>query len=263
MKFLIQHNMINPENLFEIKEAIKEYPHEFVGLIPFSREITSDEPLLGLDYIPYGSSVMSEVTAELGYKGIQFDLNVNNYETFIKNRRDMLNDNVMRLDEAVEFLSTRDKKELWFTRPSKDLKEFTGMVDTTGDIYEWLKDRLECACSGSYQLQPDTKIVLSEPQSIDAEYRWFIVGGKIITGSMYRNNGQLFSQEQLDPDVIAEAQSFADKWLPSHNIVMDLALLASGEVKVIEFNVLNSSGFYACNINKIFDALWSYYNRKE
>lgn len=258
MKFLIQHNLINPDNLLVIKEAIKEYPHEFIGLLPFSREITSEEPLTGINYIPYGSTVLSEVAMELGWKGCYFDLSRANYKAFIDNRDDMLNNNVIRLDDAVKFLETRQSNEIWFTRPSKDLKEYSGMVDTAGDLLEWLRDRLLCACSGSYQLSGDTMIVLSEPKSIDAEYRWFIVDGKVITGSMYRNNGQLYSHEQLDPEVIAEAQEFANKWIPSPCCVMDLALLTTGEVKVIEFNCINSSGFYDCNVKAIFDALWEY-----
>jgi hypothetical protein len=260
MKFLIQHNLINPKDLLEVKEAIKEYPHEFVGLIPFSREICSDEPIVGLDYIPYGSTGMTEVGLDYKWKGLSFDLSRANYQAFLDHRNDMLNGGVMRLDDAVKFLETRDPRELWFTRPSKDLKEYTGMVDSAGDLYIWMKDRLECACSGSYQLQPDTMIVLSHPINIDAEYRWFIVDRKVISGSMYRNNGQLFSQEITDEDMIDEAQSFADGWLPDPCCVMDLALTDFG-VKVIEFNCINSSGFYKCNIKKIFDALWEYHNK--
>lgn len=259
MKFLIQHNLINPDNLIEIKEAIKDYPHEFVGCIPFSHEITSNEPLIGTDFIPYGSNVMTEVAAERGWKGCHFDLRTANYEAFIKNRNDMLNNNVMRLDDAVKFLETCRKWELWFIRPSKDLKEFSGLVDRADNLVEWLRDRLLCASSGSYQLQPDTMVVLSLPKVIDAEYRWFIIGGKVVSGSMYRNNGQLYSEEQLDPLVIQEAQEFANKWLPNPCCVMDLALLSTGEVKVIEFNAINSSGFYKCNISKIFQTWWRYY----
>lgn len=260
MKFLIQHNLINPKDLGQIKEAIQDYSHEFVGVIPFSNEITSNEPLEGLDFIPYGSTRLTELSLEFGYTGLHFDLSQANYEAFIANRDDMLNDNVIRLDEAVKFLETRDPKELWFTRPSLDLKQYTGMLETAGELFLWLKDRLECASTGSYQLAPDTMIVLSKPKNIDAEYRWFIVGGKVITGSMYRNNGQLFSQEQTDPAVIAEAQTFADKWLPNSCCVMDLALTDYG-MKVIEFNCINSSGFYDCNVKKIFDALWEYHNK--
>lgn len=261
MKFMIQHNLINPENLLEIKEAVKDYPHEFVGLIPFSREITSDEPIVGKDYIPYGSTALVETTMDLGWRGLDFDLERFNYDAYYKHRyQDMLNGEfILRLEDAVRYLETRDPRELWFTRPSKDLKEYTGLVDTAGELIAWLRDRILCASSGSYQLSPDTRIVLAKPKTIHAEYRWFIVGGQVITGSMYRNTGQLYSEEQLDPDVIAEAQSFADKWLPAQNVVMDLALTDFG-VKVIEFNCINSSGFYKCNIKKIFDALWDFWS---
>ena len=259
MKFLIQHNLINPENLLEIKDAIKDYPHEFVGVLPFSHEIMSDEPLVGQDFIPYGSTSMTEAGLELGWKGLSFDLSRANYEAFVANRDDMLNTAPMRLDEAVTFLEGRNQGELWFTRPSKDLKEYTGLVDTAGELVEWFRDRILCASSGSYQLRPDTMVVLSVPKTIDAEYRWFIVGGKVITGSMYRNCGQLYSELQTDPAVIAEAQSFVDgKWLPSPCVVMDLALTDFG-VKVIEWNCINSSGFYACDVKAIFKALWEYH----
>ncbi|HBY64834.1 MAG TPA: hypothetical protein DEG42_00270 [Acholeplasmataceae bacterium] len=184
-----------------------------------------------------------------------------NYDAFVANRDDMLNTAPIRLDEAIKFLETRPSDEMWFTRPSKDLKEYTGLVDTAGELVLWLRDRVLCASSGSYQLQPDTMIVLSEPQNIDAEYRWFIVGGKVITGSMYRNNGQLFSQRQVDKGVILEAQEFADKWLPNSCCVMDLALINESEMKVIEFNCINSSGFYDCDVNAIFKALWEYHTR--
>jgi len=48
---------------------------------------------------------------------------------------------------------------------------------------------------------------------------------------------------------------FADKWLPNRNVVMDLALV-DNELKVIEFNCINCSGFYNHDVRKIFDALY-------
>jgi len=51
------------------------------------------------------------------------------------------------------------------------------------------------------------------------------------------------------------ARKFAEGWLPSQNIVMDIAELRTGEFKIIEFNSLNSSGFYCAEIDKIVVAL--------
>ena len=98
-------------------------------------------------------------------------------------------------------------------------------------------------------------IVLASPKNIKSEWRWFIVDGKIVSGSMYRLNGILDKREELDPDTILEAQTFADKWLPKQTCVMDLALV-DDEVKVIEFNTINSSGFYAHNVDNIIHAMY-------
>jgi hypothetical protein len=101
--------------------------------------------------------------------------------------------------------------------------------------------------------------VLCEPQNIKAEWRWFVVGGKVISGSMYRAHNQLRKMRVVEQDLINEAQLLADKWLPDECCVMDLALVGE-ELKVIEFNCINSSGFYDNDVNAIFEALWNYHN---
>lgn len=126
------------------------------------------------------------------------------------------------------------------------------------EIFDFLKDAKECTSSGTYHLSGDTKIVIGIPKDIQAEWRWFIVDGKVISGSMYMFKGQLQKQEELDAEVIAEAQLYADKWLPNENCVMDLALV-NNQIKVIEFNCINASGFYNHNVNAIMKALWLYF----
>jgi hypothetical protein len=260
MKFLIQHNLINQNHLQIIKDSIIDYPHEFIGLIPFTTEITSNEELIGIDFIPYGSTSLTNIAYDKGWKGLHFDLKYFNYEEAVKNRNDMLNNGLIwPLKEIIEFLKTEKEKD-WFIRPSEDLKQFSGCIMSTLEIIEWLEDRMLCASSGSYQLDPNTMIVLDKPKNISAEWRWFIVDRKIISGSVYRYNKQLFNKEELDIDVINEAQEFADGWLPDPCCVMDLALIEN-DLKVIEFNCINSSGFYHHNIKNIFDVLWSYHER--
>jgi hypothetical protein len=63
---------------------------------------------------------------------------------------------------------------------------------------------------------------------------------------------------ELDQKVIDEAQSFADKWLPDSCCVMDLALV-DDSLKVIEFNCINSSGFYNHDVSKIFKELYEFH----
>ena len=258
MKFVIQFNLINEEQPLKIRDVVEKYSYEYVSVIPFTHEIRPNNPPLdGVDYIPYGSTLLCTLADELKWKGCYFDLETFNYEAFIKNRDDMLNSNIYTITEALEFLKTQPKDQMWFTRPSKDLKQYTGLTNPTHSCIEYFTNALLADTSSVAQLKPDTKIVLCETKNIDAEYRWFVVGRKVISGSLYRHSGMLFKERVTDKKIIDEAQTFADKWLPHENCVMDLALV-DGEMKVIEFNCLNGSGFYDNDVAAIFDALWKY-----
>lgn len=257
MKFLIQQNLMSEEQLLLTKKAVENLPHEFIGLIPFSREITANVPLEGVDFIPYGSTLLTTLGYELKWKGCHFDLEKFNYGACTINRSDMLNDYLIwTMEHLIPLMETRPADEAWFIRPSADLKQFSGQVMNASECAAWLKDAMNCESSGSYKLEPTTPIVAARPQNIQAEWRWFIVGSKVVDGSMYRAHGQLQKKHETDKNVIDEAQEFADKWLPDPNCVMDLALLRDGEVKVIEFNCINSSGFYGHDVNKIFKELY-------
>ena len=262
MKFVIQYNLIQEEQLQKIKKAVAKYPHEYVGVIPFSHEITSDEGLEGEDYIPYGSTTMVNIADERKWKGVYFDINKFNYQASLDNRDDMLNSGIYTIKEAMEFLKTQPEDKVWFTRPSNDLKQYSGRVAETKVILDYFTKALIGDSSEGAMLSPETVIVLCEPQNIDAEYRWFVVGGKVVTGSYYRHSGQMYKQRVTDEKQIAEAQTFADKWLPHENCVMDLALVGD-EVKVIEFNSINGSGLYDNDAEAIFDALWENANQLE
>lgn len=257
MKFMIQFNMIREEQLRKLQHVAVDYPHEYVSVIPFSHEIRADNPIDGKDYIPYGSTLFVSLATELKWKGCYFDLENFNYGAAIKNRNDMLNSNITTIKESLEFLKTQPEEKVWFVRPSHDLKQFTGLVTTSASCIEYFTGALEADSSSVAQLKPETSIVLSQPRNIEAEYRWFVVGGKVVSGSMYRNSGFLFQQRVEDQKMIDEAQSFADGWLPHKNCVMDLAL-TDGEVKVIEFNCINGSGFYDNDVKAIFEAMWQY-----
>lgn len=260
MKFAIQYNLMNEDQLHDVAKAVEAYPHIFVGLIPFSREITANEPIEGTAYIPYGSTLLTNLTAELGWQGLHFDITKLNYRNFLANRDDMLNDTVMTVQEAVEYLSSWNPSVKWFTRPSEDLKQYSGTVMESGEIIPWFKSMMAAVGGGSYYMPPETDVVLSTPLDISAEWRWFIVGGKIISGSMYKAHGQLRKLRELDQAVIDEAQAMADKWLPMDCVVMDTALVGD-EIKVVEFNTINSSGFYDNDVDAVFKALWEHHNK--
>lgn len=260
MKFLVQHNLIATVTLEQLKEVVKNFPHEFVGLIPFSREITSDEPLTGTKYIPYGSTLFTTLALTAGWEGLHFNPSTFNYRASTQNRPDMLNSEmIMTVKDASVFLQNCDDGEDWFIRPSEDLKHFSGQVIKAGECAAWLNDAMSLPPeSGTYAMSPDLEVVISTPRNINAEWRWFIVDGKIVNGSMYRCHGQLIKNPEHDKAVINEAQALADIWLPDSCVVMDTALV-DDTLYVIEFNCINSSGFYGHNVGEIFTALYQFH----
>lgn len=259
MKFVIQRNLLNENQLNRTFDAVKSFPHVLIDMKPFHEEIFSDDPLDGFNYIPYGSTLFTLEASKRGWRGLSFDLDMLNYETFLKNHPNMLNDNVLTVAEAIEFLKKQDPNKEWFTRPSKDLKQFSGQVIKSTELWLWLESMTLAVGGGSYYMPPDEKIVLSSPKNVQAEWRWFIVGGKIVSGSMYRAHNQLRKLRELDSSVINEAQTLADIWLPHECVVMDTALV-DGKVCVVEFNCINSSGFYDNDVPLIFSEWWKHYS---
>jgi hypothetical protein len=179
------------------------------------------------------------------------------------NRHDMLNtEYIVSIEDAIPLLRSMDGDI--FIRPSNDLKQFSGIVINAKECADWLTDAVGCDSSGSYRLDTWTEVVISFPTNIYGEWRFFIVGRRIISGSKYRANGQLIQTRVTDRGMINEAQEIADIWLPDDCCVMDLAL-ADGpsegiaNIKVVEFNCINSSGFYDHDIDAVFAALYEYH----
>lgn len=261
MDFIIQHNMLSNDILLPLLEAVKGLPHQFVGLIPFSREITSNQPIMGLDHIPYGSTSFVETTYELGWKGLSFDKKYFSYNTACHARSDMLNEGrILPAVEMVDYLRSLDPEDSIFMRPDPDLKQFSGSVYIIKEALDFLIDAMACTSSGSYKIEPDFLIVASQPKEILGEWRWFVVNGKVIDGSSYRLNGRLGKIHVEGGSFHNNAQELADKWLPSPCCVMDIALLPDSGFKVIEFNCINGSGFYNHDMKKIMKAWWDYHN---
>lgn len=247
--------------LLSIREAVQDLPHQFVGLIPFSREIQSVEPIVGIDHIPYGSTSFVEATMALGWKGLSFDVEKFNYKTAADNRNDMLNGEewILSAKESVDLLRLLDTTEEIFMRPAHDLKHFSGSVFSVFEAEGFLNDAMKCTSSGSYKINEDLLIVMAKPKKILVEWRWFIVGGRVIDGSTYRRNGRLIKIHQDDVSCF-EAQKLANKWLPNECCVMDTCLLDGGDMKIVEFNCINGSGFYDHDVKKIMTAWSAYHN---
>ena len=115
-----------------------------------------------------------------------------------------------------------------------------------GDFKEWY----ETISHGGYSITPNTRIIVGTPFNISHEWRCFMVGGKVSSASQYRKDKVLSISAGAPPEVIEFAESMANLWSPSDVFVMDVARCGQ-ELYTLENNCFNSSGFYACDIEKI------------
>jgi len=157
---------------------------------------------------------------------------------------DMLNHEVYYgILENITFESAKK----FFIRPLEDNKAFDGMVIDMDLLNHWRNDQSK---KGLMNLE----VVVSPVKNVYREYRIFVVKNEVITGSLYRVSGKPQISDEVGRDVIDYVYTVINKWVPIESFVIDIALTDDG-YKVIEFNNINSSGFYACNVPKYVEAI--------
>jgi ATP-grasp domain, R2K clade family 3 len=239
------------DNDDKIMRVLRETSRPFYEIkqVPFTEELIIDHRVdITKPTLIYGSTqIIEKVFRRTGHK-IETFFNCSWWDPFEwKCRRsDMLNQDPWIT--TVAYL-----RDNWVTEPtfvkSMKVKALTGMV-----IYPDKHDR-DCWLIEHSELDGDDALVMASPVNIENEWRFFIIDGQIITGSMYRMDGH----RRINPPISLETRQAVDEmikgWMPNKNIVMDVAKLRTGEYKVIEFNGLAASGFYSSNVLDIIEAM--------
>lgn len=141
--------------------------------------------------------------------------------------------------------------ETFHARPDRDDKAFAG------GVYDWrswaaMTDRRREERQSIPAL--DLPCFVSPVKEILAEHRCWFVDGVLIDVSTYRKGGRWHVERCLDLSIMGEAQRLAEIYLPTKCVVMDVAETSEG-CKVIEFNPISSSGWYAADVGGIFWAM--------
>lgn len=265
--WLVQSNHLACDQVNAVWYAAKEAGctvHEAI-VIPFQDELDNVKDLTALSetdlVIPYGSCKLTRVTNSENWLGHCYSEDTFNVQAWNANRTDMLNQHAesVQVKDISKYFDTigADDSDMYFIRPLYDLKQFAGTVTSVGEMKKWMNSTE----SGNFSFDGDTVACISPATKIYSESRFFIVGGKVIDGSLYRMNGRM-SVEHFErqpewssaPDHYVFAQRLADQWLPHECCVMDVCRTDDGP-KVIEFNTINSSGFYKHDITKIVNAM--------
>lgn len=154
--------------------------------------------------------------------------------------RDMLNPTFEL--QTLQQLREGAHGKTFFVRPVVDQKAFAGQVVVNGDLAGLYLGR-----KGEIRQHKDDLLVAVSPvlPAISAEYRLVVKDHCVRLGSQYRKDGRLDIRPEVPAEVLEQAQALAAGWMPADFIVMDVAVMPDGEMRIIEFNSVHSSGLYA------------------
>jgi hypothetical protein len=137
------------------------------------------------------------------------------------------------------------KRPALFIKPLEEMKRFSGVIVRGDQSIEeahiekygkWLRPNDSC------------KMMVSEAKEIYSEYRVVVIDGKAITGSTYDAKSEIPNQ------VLEFVDQIDESWRPAEVYVVDVVTTPTG-IKILEYNQFGTSAMYACNQERIIDAL--------
>lgn len=253
MKWIIQENLYKEVAFTDLIHALDKFDldYEVVKVVPFSHDLIPEPKPQGR-VVVMGATTMIGIAKERNWNPGAFYNDNFDHNEWVKN----LGFYLLNYDsEVCRFNDINPSYNPFFVRPCEDRKVFSGQVIDKANFEVWRRSTEQVAYSGYTTLTPDTMVVVSPLKAIHAEWRFFVVDGKIVTGSLYKRGDRVIHLPLLhNEDSEIFARQMVDKWQPDRAFVMDVALTDDG-YKVIEYNCLNSSGFYASDVSKIVNAI--------
>lgn len=239
MTWILQANLRDQPFLARLQATLDELGEDWhaAEVVPFVPELpplpfTVDERAI----VCYGPSFVPRVAAAPAWRpGIFFDAATFRWSAMAAAWGDLMfspDGAVMTVFDALEALA----REPLFVRPDEDSKAFDGGVFADAAT---LRAQL-----GSTALE--TPAIVARVRPVDAEWRCFVVNGRMIDSSEYRRAGRPSLHRGAPPRALELAERAAARWMPSDVTCIDIA--SSGDdFGIVEANCFNAARFYACD----------------
>ena len=253
MYWVIDENFRSSRNYDLLIDSLNESktPYAITKLRPFINDINPDVNPEGPVFVSGGTGMKVIAEQKCWFPGY-IDSNID-YEILLKHYKDkMLNYG----GKVVAFKDLNPEHESFFVRPCLDNKSFSGTVMTREEFVNWQSKivSLNNEANSWVSIKPDDRVFYSSTAAIMAEYRFFAVAGKIVTGSIYKLGRRIVYSDKVNQSVYDFAQQMIDLWSPNEAFVIDIAETPDG-CRVLECNSINSAGFYDCDMAKIVAAI--------
>lgn len=256
MHWVLQSNLFHEAGWQVMVDTLDrfEIPYSIHKVIPFVGELEPDIELTG-NVVCFGAYSMRKTAQIKNWKPGVFDLEPYDFNVQLSHwGNHMLNsDSVVSRFEDVDFVD-----EQMFMRPINDSKFFSGGVFEKDAFISWRRN--VCVLEFDYgdSLTKDTLVQVCSLKNIHAEYRFWIVAGKIVTASTYRFAGKILYRSEVDQIYHDFVEQRIAEYQPHNAFVIDVCDTDDG-IKIVEINTMNAAGFYAGDVQKLVIALETAY----
>lgn len=258
MFYLVQENTFKEKNYDRLIHNLERLglEYEVCSFRPFIDETTFKTTRK--DIWCFGGYSMTTTSKKYGFEpGCMINDN-HDFTVYGKHYgTNMLNHDSIILDFG-DPIPEGEQWDLFFSRPTKDVKTFVATVYTREDWTDYIQKSF--ANETIDIIREQTKVVISSPKNIQQEIRCWVVGGKVVTISQYKL-GSRVTYQNLDHD--EEAWNFAQEMVniyqPAEAFVIDICRTENG-MKIVEVNCINAAGFYDMNFQKLLAALEEHFN---
>jgi hypothetical protein len=248
--WLIQDNVFDEpfyDKMIDLFERL-DMKYLTVKSVPFSGEMIPQPNIEG-DVVSIGSYSFTNRCREIWSPGSWTNDNFD-YRIWSNQWSHVLN----KPADIYKFGEVPKSDQPFFIRPCADDKLFTGQViEDWNKFEEWQKKVCDLGCYT--ELNYDSPVVVAEPCKIEDEYRFVVVYGELITGSLYGlNKGYKEIRRGDNPDLWKFVEDRIEEWRPADVFVIDIAV-SGGNFWVLEMGNMNSAGLYHCDVQAIVFAI--------
>jgi hypothetical protein len=260
MHWILQENLFKETEWVDLVGALERFniPYSVHKVVPFIGELIPPAEPTQKNVICYGSYSMRHVAKENRWIPGVFDIFDQDFTVQLEHWGDL------RLNHDSQVMKFKDAPLLTgplFIRPIDDSKYFAGKVFWPEDFNEWKHKVVDLGEDYGNSLTGDTYVQTSSPKVIFAEYRYWIIDGRIVTKSLYKRGDKVIYSPVVDAridrfvhEVLNHGDILADTvvrgWMPARAFVLDVCETDAG-MKIVEINTINAAGFYAGNIQDI------------
>ena len=158
--------------------------------------------------------------------------------------------------DILDIIRHKNNDEMFFFKPGTDQKLFAGSAYSVSDIKRICENIKDGKIPDS---TPEFPLVMGELYGIESEYRCFVINHKVVASSQYAKNHEYFVSPLIPEKILEFAQKMINIWSPVDGYVLDIGL-SNGNPYVVEYQGMNSAGFYDCNLKSLVQAMiekWS------